>query len=85
MTTSTPPRIHGHDVMQLLLDAGRPLSRAELEAAVLARFGPSARFHTCSAADMTAAELIAFLDAKGKFLEADGRLTTEASRICAHG
>jgi probable metal-binding protein len=88
MNDTTPAasatRIHGHDVMQMLVDADRPLTRAELEAAVLAKFGPAARFHTCSAEDMTAGQLIAFLDAKGKFIEADGKVSTEASRICKH-
>ena len=84
--TPAPPanRIHGHEVMSMLVDADRPLTRAELEAAILENFGPDARFHTCSAEDMTAAELIAFLDARGKFIEADGKVSTEASRICNH-
>ena len=77
-------RIHGHEVMRMMLEAGRPLTRAELEAAILARFGPGARFHTCSAENMTAAEVIAFLDARGKFAEVGAKVTTDAARICHH-
>jgi probable metal-binding protein len=79
-----PPRIHGHDVMRLLLEIGRPVSRDELETAIVARFGPEARFHTCSAQGMTAAEVVAFLGSRGKFVEVGARVTTDPARICSH-
>ncbi|EDT9166141.1 YecH family protein, partial [Salmonella enterica subsp. salamae] len=53
-------------------------------AAIKARFGEQARFHTCSASDMTAAELVAFLAAKGKFIAVDGGFSTHESKICRH-
>ncbi len=78
-------RVHGHDVMAMMLEAARPFSRDELVAALIERFGPSARFHTCSAQGLTAAQIVEFLDARGKFVQVDGKLTTEPDRICSHG
>lgn len=60
--------IHGHEVLNMMIESGEQYSNASLEAAITARFGEQARFHTCSAADMTAGELVAFLAAKGKFI-----------------
>ncbi|SUX85219.1 putative metal-binding protein [Citrobacter koseri] len=60
--------IHGHEVLNMMIESGEQYSNTSLEAAITARFGEQARFHTCSAADMTAAELVAFLAAKGSLL-----------------
>ncbi|MDU4226538.1 MAG: YecH family protein, partial [Klebsiella grimontii] len=55
-----------------------------LEAAIIARFGKEARFHTCSAENLSAAELVAFLQKKGKFIAADEGFNTHESKICRH-
>lgn len=64
--------IHGHEVLNMMIESGEQYTHGSLEAAIKARFGEQARFHTCSASDMTAAELVAFLAAKGKFIAVDG-------------
>jgi probable metal-binding protein len=61
--------IHGHEVLNMMIESGEQYSNASLEAAITARFGEQARFHTCSAADMTAGELVAFLAAKESLLQ----------------
>jgi len=77
--------IHGHEVMHMIADAGRSFSKAELIAEIGAKFGESARFHTCSAEGMTATELVDFLMARGKFQSSDGQsLTLDSSAICQH-
>lgn len=76
--------IHGHDVLNMMIESREQYSNASLEAAIKARFGEHARFHTCSAADMTAAELVAFLAAKGKFIAKDDGFSTHESKICRH-
>ena len=76
--------IHGHDVLNMMIESGEQYSNASLEAAITARFGEQARFHTCSAADMTAAELVAFLAARGKFILAADGFSTHESKICRH-
>nr|VUD32472.1 putative metal-binding protein [Raoultella sp. NCTC 9187] len=44
--------IHGHEVLQMMIASGEPYSVASLEAAIVARFGDEARFHTCSAENL---------------------------------
>ena len=62
----------------------RQYTHASLEAAIKARFGEQARFHTCSAEGMTAGELVAFLAAKGKFIPSEDGFSTDQSKICRH-
>jgi len=76
--------IHGHEVMEMILAAEAPLTRDELEETVRMRFGEAARFHTCSATNMTLDELLKFLDGRGKVLEVDGALETSRGQICNH-
>jgi probable metal-binding protein len=77
-------KVHGHDVMQMMIDSGKSYSKASLEAAVIAKFGSDARFHTCSADGMTASELIDLLEGKGKFTLSDDGFKTDPSRVCGH-
>lgn len=76
--------IHGHDVIAMIQAAGHPFTREGLMAAIGERFGAEARFHTCSAENMTAAGLVEFLAAKGKFLVCDDGLTIDPARVCQH-
>lgn len=78
------PSIHGHEVLQMMISSGESYTVATLEAAIIARFGKEARFHTCSAENLSAAELVAFLQKKGKFIAADEGLNTHESKICRH-
>ncbi|WP_286782512.1 YecH family metal-binding protein [Leclercia sp. UBA1284] len=76
--------IHGHEVLTMMIASGERYTRQSLVAAIIARFGDKARFHTCSAAQMTAAELVAFLAEKGKFIPLEAGFTTDESKICKH-
>lgn len=76
--------IHGHEVMRLMLENGGSFTPTSLKAAIDARFGTEARFHTCSAQDLSAAELIDFLAAKGKFVARGDGFNTAADKICQH-
>jgi probable metal-binding protein len=79
------PSIHGHDVMHMIADAGRSFSKSELIAEIGAKFGEEARFHTCSAENMDAGELVDFLIARGKFHSTDEQaLSLDESAICQH-
>lgn len=77
-------QIHGHEVLEMMVNSGRGYSRESLRQSILERFGPEARFHTCSADDMTADELIDFLAARGKFVEATAGFRADPARICQH-
>ncbi|HGH3371228.1 TPA: YecH family metal-binding protein [Kluyvera cryocrescens] len=76
--------IHGHEVLNMMLVSGEQYSMESLEAAIHARFGEQARFHTCSAENMSAAELVAFLHKKGKFIPQESGFNTAESKICRH-
>ena len=76
--------IHGHEVLQMMLASGESYTAASLEAAIAARFGADARFHTCSAEGLSAGELVEFLQKKGKFIAAEDGFNTHESKICRH-
>ncbi|PWC17395.1 YecH family metal-binding protein [Brenneria corticis] len=76
--------IHGHEVLQMMIASGESFTTEQLIAAIDSRFGSDARFHTCSAADLTAAKLVQFLAERGKFIPLEAGFTTSASKICQH-
>lgn len=76
--------IHGHEVLQMMISSGESYTVATLEAAIIDRFGKEVRFHTCSAENLSAAELVAFLQKKGKFIAAEEGFNTHESKICRH-
>ncbi|AVY98575.1 hypothetical protein DAI21_13415 [Lelliottia sp. WB101] len=76
--------IHGHDVLNMMIESGEQYTEQSLVQAIDSHFGNNARFHTCSAENMTAAELVAFLAARGKFIPADEGFSTHVSKICRH-
>jgi probable metal-binding protein len=79
-----PERIHGHDVMAMMIESGKAYTRESLRAAIVEEFGEEARFYTCSAENMTPDELITFLQARGKFIDDDDGFQTDKSKICDH-
>ncbi|MBS1205727.1 MAG: hypothetical protein H6R25_2626 [Proteobacteria bacterium] len=76
--------IHGHEVLNMMIASGEHYTTESLAEAINARFGETARFHTCSAEGMTAAELVTFLAAHGKFIPAEEGFSTHESKICRH-
>ena len=79
-----PETVHGHEVMKMMIEDGVTYTKATLRAAIIARYGEDTRFYTCSAENMTANELISFLEGRGKFVSASDGFTTEPDRICKH-
>ncbi|HVS54247.1 MAG TPA: YecH family metal-binding protein [Opitutaceae bacterium] len=78
------PQVHGHEVIAMMLESRSAYTRESLAAAIVARFGADARFHTCSADGMTAPELIDFLAARGKFQPAGEGFALDPAQVCAH-
>lgn len=76
--------VHGHEVMQMMIDANRKYTRDSLRADIVKRFGADTRFFTCSASGMTADDLIDFLAARGKFVDSGDGFTTDPDKICQH-
>lgn len=77
-------QVHGHEVMQMMVASDAVYTKETLRTAIVEKFGEEARYFTCSADGMTAAELIEFLDARGKFQAVPGGFRTDAGRICQH-
>lgn len=68
----------------MMMNSGKAYTRESLQVDIVSRFGPEARFCTCSAEGMTAAELVDFLEARGKFVSQDGGFNTSPDRVCRH-
>ncbi len=77
-------QVHGHEVMQMMIASDAVYTKETLRAAIVERFSEEAKFFTCSAEGMNAAELIEFLDARGKFQPVPGGFKTDAGRVCGH-
>ena len=77
-------QIHGHEIMEMMLATEQAFTRESLRQAVLDKFGEEARFFTCSAQNMTADEVIDFLQSRGKFIEAGDGFNTSPDKICSH-
>lgn len=70
--------------MEMMLASGKTYTKELLIADILGKFGVNARFYTCSAENMTAEQLVAFLEARGKLLpQADG-FQTSKDVMCQH-
>jgi len=78
------PEIHAHEVMHMMLERNDGFSRESLRAAIIERFGGSARFYSCSASGMDAETVIDFLERKGKFVALEEGFNTARDRICNH-
>jgi probable metal-binding protein len=76
--------VHGHEVMNMMIASGKTWTRERLIEAIRQKFGENARFHTCSCDDMTAAELIDFLEERGKFVDRGDGFTIDDKHICNH-
>ena len=61
-----PEPVHGHEVMKMMIDDGRIYSKTTLLAAIAKRFGEGAKFYACTAENMTAEGLVAFLEGCSK-------------------
>ena len=77
-------QIHGHEVMEMMLQSGKAYTRASLLTDIVAKFGPDSCFFTCSAEDLTAEGIIDFLQAKGKFVPCEEGFQTSADLMCKH-
>ena len=76
--------IHGHEVMEMMINSQKPYTEASLAADITQKFGDNARFYVCTAENMNAAELVQCLKAKGKFIPAEGGFTTGRKHVCSH-
>ncbi|OVE76681.1 metal-binding protein [bacterium F11] len=76
--------IHGHEVIKMMINSPAPFTPESLEKAILQKFGAEARFYTCSAENMTAKELISFLNQRDKFIKKGDDVSIDTSKVCDH-
>lgn len=70
---------HAHAILDMM--EGQSFTDETLITAIIEKFGPEATFYTCSAQDLSAEEIIAFLKERGKFLTtAEGYTVNTATR-----
>ena len=78
-------QIHGHEVIDMMMSSGKDYSRQDLIDDINAKFGTAVKFYTCSAENMTAGELVDFLEAKGKFVQRKEGFQFNPEKRCSHG
>jgi probable metal-binding protein len=78
------PSIHGHKLLNHILDLGgsEPLDALRLWAA--STHGPDAQYHTCSAEELTFDSLMQFLLDRNKIEISDNRVRVIADHVCSH-
>jgi probable metal-binding protein len=77
-------QVHGHEVMKMMVTSGKSYTKESLAKEIIKKFGAEARFYTCSAENMTADELIGFLEMRGKFVDTGKGFSTDPEKICDH-
>jgi len=70
--------------MHMIADSKLVLPKDEWVNKIGEKFGEAARFHTCSARNMTASELLDFLGKRGKLTGDAAGVSLETSAICNH-
>lgn len=73
--------IHGHEVLGLV--DGTAFTPDSLRQMVAQRWGPEARFRTCSSSGMSFDELLTFLLSREKLVLRNGCLHTNRAQICS--
>ena len=78
------PMTHGHEVLAMMEGNSYP-TKDSLVKAIVEKFGSEERFYTCSADNLTASQLVDFLEEHGKFMPAgQNAFTVDTSKVCNH-
>ena len=80
----TKVSIHAHDVMHMIAATKRALPKAEWVCEINSKYGSTARFNTCAARNLNAAELLDCIHARGKFEVVGDIWSLDVSKICTH-
>ncbi|WP_314664260.1 YecH family metal-binding protein [Prevotella aurantiaca] len=76
--------VHGHEVLHMM-EGNSYSTKESLVKAIVDKFGADERYYTCSAEGMTAAELVDFLEERGKFMPSSSDdFTVDTNKICNH-
>ena len=77
-------QVHGHEVMQLIFGSNKSFTKDSLVEEIIRHFGEDTRFYNCSADNMTATDIVAFFESKGKFIFTDNGMVSNPSGGCNH-
>ncbi len=80
----TTPSIHGHTVLNHILDLGGSESLTTLRNWVQTSHGLDARYHTCSVRDLTYEGLLQLLLERNKIEVTGDRIRVIADYVCSH-
>ena len=84
MSDQPTEAIHGHEVMQMMMQSGQFYTRAGLIETIKERFGEQQLFYTCNDQDLTPDALISFLERMGKFEIKDDQFRMCPDGLCNH-
>ncbi|MEX0289404.1 MAG: YecH family metal-binding protein [Flavobacteriaceae bacterium] len=77
-------QIHGHEIMEMMLSSSVFYTKESLCQEIISKFGEETRYYTCAQDNMTAKELVEFLESRGKFVGSESGFNTSADKICNH-
>ncbi len=82
--TMTTASIHGHNLLNHILDLGGSESLTTLRKWAETSHGLDAHYHTCSAQELTYEGLLQFLLERGKIEITGDRIFVIAEHVCTH-
>lgn len=82
MSDATGTEFHAHEILNLVGDNDGQLTRDELTAKAVEKFGADARFSACFAEGLTVEELLPALFERQKLAETDGKLHLQRHNMC---
>ena len=74
--------IHGHEVINFIQSSKPPISRHNLMNAISGEFGNEAIFHTCTQSNLSAIDLVSFLERAGKLVVIRGISFIKSDLVC---
>lgn len=75
-------QLHGHEVINLIVEANKPLTLDEIKTMADNTFGTDTRYYTCSASDLNTEELLEFLMKRNKLIKKGDGYVMDAGDIC---
>ncbi len=76
--------IHGHEVIQMIMQSATSSSKDDLIKQVISKFGEDTRFFNCSTDGMTAEGIVSFFENKGKIRFNDSGFEFGSAEGCKH-
>lgn len=76
-------QIHGHEVINFIKNSKPAIKKEDLLSTIEKAFG-DAKFHTCSKENMSAKELLEFLEMADKLYFVNNHARIKTSNVCNH-